>query len=165
MRRTSVPSGFTGNLPPEATILPPLASPLRTQNWLITWRPTRRNKSRTSLPTRNTKSLDVTRFILTSSGEYLTRRIEDEFGHVQQLILNGKERGYLLYDEINDSLPTDVHSSQEIDDLLSNLERQGIEIYEDIATANATRAAANAAEGPDPDLKEGLAEESDLDLS
>ena len=43
----------------------------------------------------------------------MARGIEDEFGHVQQLILIGKERGYLLYDEINDSLPADVHSSQE----------------------------------------------------
>ena len=95
----------------------------------------------------------------------MARGIEDEFGHVRQLILIGKERGYLLYDEINDSLPADVHSSQEIDDLLSTLERQGIEIYEDIATANATRAVANAAEGPEPDPKEELAAEADLDLS
>ena len=58
----------------------------------------------------------------------MARRIEDEFGHVQQLVLIGKERGYLLYDEINDSLPADVHSSQDIDDLLAILERQGIEI-------------------------------------
>jgi len=94
----------------------------------------------------------------------LARRI-DEFGHVQQLILIGKERGYLLYDEINDSLPADVHSSQEIDDLLSTLERQGIEIYEDLATANATRAAANATEGPEADPKEELAAEAGLDLS
>src|SRR5262252_7741855 len=47
----------------------------------------------------------------------------------------------------------------------STLERQGIEIYEDIATANATRAAANATEGPEPDPKEDLAAEADLDLS
>jgi len=95
----------------------------------------------------------------------LARGIEDEFGHLRQLILIGKERGYLLYDEINDSLPADVLSSQEIDDLLSTLERQGIEIYEDIATANATRAAANAVEGPEPEPKEELAAEADLDLS
>ena len=95
----------------------------------------------------------------------MARRIEDEFGHVQQLMLIGKERGYLLYDEINDSLPADVHSSQEIDDLLSTLERHGIEIYEDLATANATRAAANATEGPEADPKEELAAEAGLDLS
>jgi len=95
----------------------------------------------------------------------LARRIEDEFGHVQQLILIGKERGYLLYDEVNESLPPEVNSSQEIDDLLSILERQGIEIYEDLATANAARAAANPREGPEPDLKEELASEASLDLS
>ncbi|PYU46338.1 MAG: RNA polymerase sigma factor RpoD [Acidobacteria bacterium] len=79
-------------------------------------------------------------------------------------MLRGKERGYLLYDEINDSLPADVHSSQEIDDLLSTLERQGIEIYEDLATANATRAAANATEGLEADAKKELAAEAGLDL-
>ena len=95
----------------------------------------------------------------------MARRIEDEFGHVQQLILIGKERGYLLYDEINDSLPVDVHSSQEIDDLMSILERQGIEIHEDLATANAARGAANATGGPEADAKGELAAEPELDLS
>jgi len=95
----------------------------------------------------------------------LARRIEDGFGQIQQLILMGKERGYLLYDEINDSLPADVHSSQEIDDLLSVLEREGIEIYEDLATANATRAGAKAAEGLEADRKEELADEGSPDLS
>jgi len=95
----------------------------------------------------------------------LARRIEGEFGHVQQLILLGKERGYLLYDEVNESLPAEVNSSQEIDDLLSILERQGIEIYEDLATANAARAAANIAEGSESGLKEELAAEASIDLS
>ena len=57
-----------------------------------------------------------------------------------------------------------MHSSQEIDDLLSTLERQGIEIYEDLATANATRAAANATEGLEADAKKELAAEAGLDL-
>ena len=95
----------------------------------------------------------------------MARGIEDEFGQVQQLILIGKGRGFLLYDEINGSLPADVHSSKEIDDLLSILERQGIEIYEDLATANAARAAANAAENPERDPKDGLAADADIDLS
>jgi len=95
----------------------------------------------------------------------LARGIDDEFGHVRQLILIGKERGYLLYDEINGGLPADVHSSQEIDELLSTLESQGIEIYEDIATAHATRAAANATESSEPDGKGEVAAETDLDLS
>src|SRR5262249_37548210 len=76
-----------------------------------------------------------------------------------------KERGYLLYDEVNESLPAEVNSSQEIGDLLSILEREGIEIYEDLATANEARLTANAAEGPEAKLKEELAAEADLDLS
>ena len=95
----------------------------------------------------------------------MERPIEDELGHVQQLILVGKERGYLLYDEVNESLPAEVTSSEEIDDLLSLLERRGIEIYEDLATAKTARAAATAAEGPEIDASEGLPLEASLDLS
>jgi len=95
----------------------------------------------------------------------VARPIEDEFGHVQQLVLLGKERGYLLLDEVNESLPADVISSQDIDDLLSILERQGIEVYEDLATANAARAVANAMEGPEPEAKGDLPSDIDLDLS
>jgi RNA polymerase primary sigma factor len=95
----------------------------------------------------------------------VARPTEDELGHVRQLILIGKERGYLLYDEVNGSLPAEVTSPEEIDDLLSILERQGIEIYEDLATANAARAPATAAEGPETDLKEELLAETSLDLS
>ena len=59
--------------------------------------------------------------------------LEEKYDAVRQLIAIGKERGYLLYDEVNDSLPAEVHSSEEIDDLLTTFERNGIEIYEDAA--------------------------------
>src|SRR5689334_16778148 len=58
----------------------------------------------------------------------------------------GKERGYLLYDEVNDTLPAEVHSSEEIDDLLSTFERYGIDIYEDASAAKAARAQIEPAE-------------------
>ena len=57
--------------------------------------------------------------------------LEEKYDQVRQLINMGKERGYLLYDEVNDILPAEVHSSEEIDDLLSTFERYGIDIYED----------------------------------
>jgi RNA polymerase primary sigma factor len=94
----------------------------------------------------------------------LARPIEDEFGYFQQLLVVGKERGYLLYDEINDSLPPDLLSSQEIDDLLGLLERQGIEIHEDLSAANGARAAA-AEDVPEAGHKEEFAADSGLDLS
>jgi RNA polymerase primary sigma factor len=95
----------------------------------------------------------------------LARGVEDQFGYVQQLMLLGKERGYLLYEEVSDSLPTEVNSPQDIDDLLSLLERQGIEVYEDVASADAARAEAHSAEGPEPELKGEFASETSLDLS
>ena len=71
--------------------------------------------------------------------------IEEKYDQVRQLIAMGKERGYLLYDEVNDILPAEVHSSEEIDDLLSTFERYGIDIYEDLAAAKAARATADPA--------------------
>ena len=71
--------------------------------------------------------------------------LEEKYDAVRQLIAVGKERGYLLYDEVNDSLPAEVHSSEEIDDLLTTFERNGIEIYEDQASAKAARASCRSA--------------------
>jgi RNA polymerase primary sigma factor len=88
--------------------------------------------------------------------------IEERYDQVRQLINMGKERGYLLYDEVNDILPVEVHSSEEIDDLLSTFERYGIEIYEDASAAKAARA---VAEVGDAEAKEEPAEEIELDLT
>jgi RNA polymerase primary sigma factor len=94
--------------------------------------------------------------------------LEEKYDAVRQLIAIGKERGYLLYDEVNDSLPAEVHSSEEIDDLLTTFERNGIEIYEDQASAKAARAVEVSVEGGNheeaakEDLREG---DTDLDLT
>ena len=92
--------------------------------------------------------------------------IEEKYDQVRQLIAMGKERGYLLYDEVNDILPPEVHSSEEIDDLLSTFERNGIAIYEDAAAAKAARATVDATDAPETETKdEPAAEENELDLS
>ena len=90
--------------------------------------------------------------------------LEEKYDQVRQLIAMGKERGYLLYDEVNDILPPEVHSSEEIDDLLSTFERYGIDVYEDLSSAKAALAAADA---PEPtEVKEEVAsEDGDLDLT
>jgi len=78
----------------------------------------------------------------------------------------GKERGYLLYDEVNDILPPEVHSSEEIDDLLSTFERYGIDVYEDLSTAKAALAAADSSDSAEAPAKEEAAEsDGDLDLT
>ena len=40
---------------------------------------------------------------------------------VQQLIELGKQKGHLTYDEINEALPSDVFSSDQIDELMGEL--------------------------------------------
>ena len=92
--------------------------------------------------------------------------IEGKYDQVRRLINMGKERGYLLYDEVNDMLPAEVHSSQEIDDLLSTFECYGIYVYEDVSSAKAARAAAESAEISDTKPREEVtAEEVELDLT
>ena len=91
--------------------------------------------------------------------------IEEKYDQVRQLIALGKERGYLLYDEVNDILPAEVHSSEEIDDLLSTFERYGIDVYENAVAAKAARPLAEPAETLEPESKPDIAEESELDLT
>jgi DNA-directed RNA polymerase sigma subunit (sigma70/sigma32) len=49
---------------------------------------------------------------------------------VRQLISIGKEKGYLLYDEVNELLPADITSSDELDDLFSTFGSAGIEVVD-----------------------------------
>src|SRR5712664_23046 len=99
-------------------------------------------------------------------GKPLPLVIEEKYDQVRQLIIMGKGRGYLLYDEVNDILPVEVHSSEEIDDLLSTIERYGINIYEDVSSARAARAAAEGAEISNTEPKEEVTpEEIELDLA
>ena len=97
----------------------------------------------------------------------MTLALEEKYDQVRQLIAMGKERGYLLYDEVNDILPPEVHSSEEIDDLLSTFERYGIDVYEDLSSAKAALAAADSADTTE--LKEepasSASEDSELDLT
>jgi RNA polymerase primary sigma factor len=99
----------------------------------------------------------------------VTLALEEKYDQVRQLIAMGKERGYLLYDEVNDILPAEVHSSEEIDDLLSTFERYGIDVYEDLSTAKAALAAADADGGAEPPKDDtpaaSASEDGDLDLT
>jgi RNA polymerase primary sigma factor len=92
---------------------------------------------------------------------------EDTFDHVDQLIMLGKERGYLLFEEVNDMMPPDITSPEEINDLLSTFERYGIKMYEDVSAAKAAASAAEAGESLETDAKEedAPAQEAELDLT
>ena len=51
-------------------------------------------------------------------------------GDITKLIDAGKEKGYLTYNEVNDLIPHDVHSPEDLDDLLTTIGTQGIDVLE-----------------------------------
>jgi RNA polymerase primary sigma factor len=56
--------------------------------------------------------------------------IEEKYDEVRQLITIGKEKGYLLYDEVNEMLPSEITSSDELDDLFNTFGSAGIEVID-----------------------------------
>src|SRR6058998_3862698 len=56
--------------------------------------------------------------------------IEEKYDEVRQLISIGKEKGYLLYDEVNELLPSEITSSDELDDLFNTFGSAGIEVID-----------------------------------
>ncbi|HSG05670.1 MAG TPA: RNA polymerase sigma factor region1.1 domain-containing protein, partial [Nitrospiria bacterium] len=55
---------------------------------------------------------------------------EEKIEEVKQLITLGKEQGYLTYDEVNNALPSDMVSSEQLDNLMVMLGEMDIEIVE-----------------------------------
>jgi RNA polymerase primary sigma factor len=56
--------------------------------------------------------------------------MEEKYDEIRQLISIGKEKGYLLYDEVNELLPADITSSEDLDDLFSTFGSAGIEVVD-----------------------------------
>ncbi|HEY6349919.1 MAG TPA: RNA polymerase sigma factor RpoD [Candidatus Angelobacter sp.] len=81
--------------------------------------------------------------------------LEDKFDDIKKLIDAGKEKGYLTYDQVNDLIPGDVHSPEDLDDLLTTIGTQGIDVLD------ATKGLPS--EQKFEDLEEG--EEVELDLT
>ena len=56
--------------------------------------------------------------------------LEEKYDEIRQLIIIGKERGYLLYEEINEMLPAELTSADELEDLFSTFGNAGIEVVD-----------------------------------
>jgi RNA polymerase primary sigma factor len=82
---------------------------------------------------------------------------EEKFDQVNKLISLGKEKGYLLYDEVNDLLPSDVHSAEDLNDLLSMFDNEGIEVVDSPR--------AKSADGLGLDKTDEAGEDVELDLT
>src|SRR3954462_10147885 len=82
--------------------------------------------------------------------------IEEKYDEVRQLISIGKEKGYLLYDEVNELLPADITSSDELDDLFSTFGSAGNQVVDSEQKYREDKLLDRTGEG---------AEELDLDLT
>lgn len=56
--------------------------------------------------------------------------IDEKYGRLKQLVDEGKEKGFVLYDEVNELLPDDM-GGPELDELLADLDSVGIELLEE----------------------------------
>ncbi|MFC5863483.1 RNA polymerase sigma factor RpoD [Acidicapsa dinghuensis] len=57
--------------------------------------------------------------------------IEDKFDdEITNLIDTGKEKGYLTYGDVNDMLPEDMHNADDLDDLITTIGTQGIDLLD-----------------------------------
>ncbi|MCB9638760.1 MAG: RNA polymerase sigma factor RpoD [Myxococcales bacterium] len=84
----------------------------------------------------------------------------NERKEVKRLLELGKERGYLTYDEVNDFLPPDILSSQEIDEVFQMFSEYDIEIVDDPSKAKANQDEEDSEENPEGTEEETLAGKS-----
>jgi RNA polymerase primary sigma factor len=56
---------------------------------------------------------------------------DETIRRLKKLITTGKKNGYVLYDDIDNLLPEDYAGGREVDDILSDVDRAGIEILEE----------------------------------
>src|SRR6188472_3810817 len=71
---------------------------------------------------------------------------------VKRMIKLAKKRGYVTYDELNEVLPSEEFSSEQIEDVLGQLSEMGINVVE----------SEEAEEGEKPEAEEEEAESGDL---
>ena len=81
--------------------------------------------------------------------------IEERYDEVRQLITVGKEKGYLLYDEVNELLPSEITSAEDLDELFNAFGSAGIEVVD-----------SDKAYRGDKDFdRDGSSDEPELDLT
>src|SRR5688572_11732490 len=83
----------------------------------------------------------------------------------QKLIDLGKSKGFLTYDEVNDNMPEDIVSSDQIDDWLSALGDEGIEIVDSASKVRVSSKVPTpkVADAIEEDEKEEETEDEDYD--
>src|SRR5512142_3370295 len=95
------------------------------------------------------------------SAELKIAEVEAQKKRLKNLIVLGKERGYLTYAEINDHLPDDMTDAEQIEGVVTMLGDMGISVYDE--APDAEQLLMN--EAPAPIAEEDVIEEAEEALS
>ena len=79
---------------------------------------------------------------------------EEQRARLRQLIILGKERGYITYAEINDALPDDMSDAEQIDNIVNMISGLGIQVTEEAPDAETLLMSDNGAAITDDDAVE-----------
>src|SRR5215218_563396 len=96
-----------------------------------------------------------------SKAEVKLAEVEAQKKRLKNLIVLGKERGYLTYAEINDHLPDDMTDAEQIEGVVTMLADMGIAVYDE--APDAEQLLMN--EAPTPIAEEDVIEEAEAALS
>jgi RNA polymerase primary sigma factor len=96
-----------------------------------------------------------------SKAEVKLAEVEAQKKRLKNLIVLGKDRGYLTYAEINDHLPDDMTEAEQIEGVVTMLADMGISVFDEAPDAEALL----MAESPSPVADEDVVEEAEEALS
>src|SRR5947199_175832 len=80
--------------------------------------------------------------------------VEARKRRLKNLIVLGKERGYLTYAEINDHLPDDILDAEQIEGIISMIGDMGIQVYDEAPDAETLLMSETPATVPAEDVEE-----------
>lgn len=113
-------------------------------------------KSKNSQPEKQVVELNKASMATPSGDDVELRRMR-----LKKLIMQGKERGYLTYAEINDHLPDDMLDADQIEGIISMINDMGISVHDEAPDAEALLMSDTATAVADEDV----AEETEAALS
>jgi RNA polymerase primary sigma factor len=100
---------------------------------------------------------------MTEENEDLLSSIDDKYDGVKELITTGKEKGYLLYDEVNDALPDEFDSSEDLDNIFDLIGDAGIEVIDSEDDFGAIKKRVKSKTGEDDEEEEQDKPSSELE--
>ena len=100
---------------------------------------------------------------MSQDNEELLAAIEDKYDGIKELIAVGKEKGYILYDEVNDVLPDDIQSSEDLDNIFYLFGDAGIEVIDSEDEFEALKKKVQSKATTDDDEQEPETPQEDLE--